>query len=1022
MLLRDSIALTAFAALTCVAAAQAATPASGGVDGNSTQTSWSGDTRAPTGSAECAGPSDPACDNYTLTVGDPGVPFRVTIALDPGVASDWDTELYDSSGALVDSSGNGPGSPETMELSSPGTYTVAAAPFAPNPLQAYSATASLALIAVTPPPPPSDEAAPRFLTYAPPGITEADPDFQRFAPTRGDAGLGTSAGEPTLGIPAARNRATQTTTPNLSRVMYLANLQTLRLEVDTSTSPAIGTWRDKSCDQHLTTLDPILQVDPETGRTISTQLNAKRSLICLSSDDGDSWIASPQGAGINAGVDHQTIGTGHFPAGDTLRQPDPLDPLVDYANATYYASQDAAIAQAALSRDGGFTWGVSSPMYNITQCGGLHGHLQVGVDGTVYVPNGNCPLGQVGLARSTDAGLSWTVHGIPDSVSDDDPGIGVGRGDEVAGGRVFFGACQNGKPMTTVSSDRGETWSALADVSGSTGIQNCAFPTMVAGDDDRAAFAFLGTTTPGAAAYGSDPDAFDGVWHLYVSVTYDGGLSWVTTNASPGDPVQRGPICMRGTLCEGYRNLLDFNDIQLDEIGRIYVAYADGCVGNCISAGPNSMSDFARIARQEEGTKGLLAAFDPVLAPSASAPRTPYAEATRVSPTLATLRWARPFDGNSAITGYRVLRRVAGTGTPAPIASVGSATLGYSDASVLAGVDYCYQVQAINAVGSSQGSFEACATAPVVLGNACVAPGLQLGEDRSGELADSTPLGLRRLFGGEPFLATGAACDTPAPSKVEFNLDTGAKLVAGNAVLLIWNRQTGVVPSQIALAQPDDRNMVSVRMVGASPQCRFGHVTGTSLTAPLPTHGYDISAPFAAADCVVRDDGSITVRVPTEVIDDGSVGPGYSFGGLEARSFAAQPVATASNPMPVLQTSAADFLVATSFSLVGNEACRPDFEPQAIGDRITSNFRDPVTFDALANDSTGGDCDTLRIVSVSRGAFGDTRIEANGQITYTPRKRNRCNDEFSYTIDDGNGNRDSAVVTVRGTAARCSNH
>ena len=53
--------------------------------------------------------------------------------------------------------------------------------------------------------------------------------------------------------------------------------------------------------------------------------------------------------------------------------------------------------------------------------------------------------------------------------------------------------------------------------------------------------------------------------------------------------------------------------------------------------------------------------------------------------------------------------------------------------------------------------------------------------------------------------------------------------------------------------------------------------------------------------------------------------------------------------------------------------------------------------------------------------IGDTRIEPNGGITYTPRKRNRCDDEFSYTIDDGNGNRDSAVVTVRGTAPRCSN-
>jgi len=85
----------------------------------------------------------------------------------------------------------------------------------------------------------------------------------------------------------------------------------------------------------------------------------------------------------------------------------------------------------------------------------------------------------------------------------------------------------------------------------------------------------------------NDPTQFDGLWYLYVAVTYDGGATWVTSNASPGDPVQRGPICMDGTGCGGYRNLLDFNDIAIDERGRILVGYSDGCVGNCVDGGPN---------------------------------------------------------------------------------------------------------------------------------------------------------------------------------------------------------------------------------------------------------------------------------------------------------------------------------------------------------------------------------------------------------------------------------------------------
>ncbi len=998
-------------------AVQAAVPPSGSLGASQTETTWSGDIKVATGSATCAGPNDPACDNYTLTIADPGYPFRVTITLDPG-PGDWDAQLYDSNGGVVDSSGNPPALPEIMEVAAPGTYVVAAAPFAPT--IPYSARARLARLSSAPTG-PSTAPPVAFLTYAPPGLTELDRTFTRYAPTRGQPGLGASAGEPTLGVAVGNNRVLQATKPNLSRILYLANLETLRLEVDATTSPPIGTWVDKSCAIHVDTLDPILHVDAETNRTVSTQLSAKRSLMCLSNDDGDHWTVSPQGAGINAGVDHQTIGAGRYPASDTARQPDPLNPAVLYPNATYYASQDVALAQAALSRDGGFTWGLAVPMYNILQCGGLHGHLQVGADGTAYVPNGNCPVGQSGLARSTDAGATWTVHGVPGSVSDDDPGLAVGRGDEVAGGRVFIGLCQNGKPMVATSDDRGDTFGALLDVSFGHTIAACTFPTMIAGDDDRAAFAFLGTATAGGAPYGDDGTQFDGYWYLYVSVTYDGGATWVTSNATPGDPVQRGPVCLMGIDCSGYRNMLDFNDIQRDEQGRIYVAYSDGCVGSCVAGGAHSATAYSRIARQQDGTRGLLAAYDAVLAPTApAAPKQPYAEAIRESGTRVELAWSTPYS-NTALTGFSIARRIAGAGNAfAPLASVAAAARGYTDTTVQSGVDYCYQVRATSSAGSSGGAYETCAAAPVDLGDRCLAPGLQLGDDRSGEAVDGTPVGLRRLFGGEPF-PSGTACNATTPGEVEFNVDAGAPLAPGNAVILLWTRQTGSVASQIAGAQPDDRNMISIRMVGATPQCHFGHVTGSSTTSPLPTHGYDIGPAFAVEDCVVRSDGRITVRAPTAVIDDGTVGPGYSLGGLEVRTFPAQPFASAAAPQPVLQSSSVDFLVATSFTLEGNASCRPDTKPAAADDRITSNFRDPTRFDALANDSNGGDCDTLRLVAVSNGAFGTAHIVGNSEIEYRPTKRNRCTDAFSYTIEDSQGNRDTAVVSVKGTASRCSN-
>src|SRR4030095_13271957 len=96
---------------------------------------------------------------------------------------------------------------------------------------------------------------------------------------------------------------------------------------------------------------------------------------------------------------------------------------------------------------------------------------------------------------------------------------------------------------------------------------------------------------------------------LYVATTYDGGQTWTTIDATPNDPVQRGAICTQGTTCATGRNLLDFNDITIDDEGRVLVAYADGCVGSCAGGGPQSGTDLARVAGQV-GARRLLAPSD----------------------------------------------------------------------------------------------------------------------------------------------------------------------------------------------------------------------------------------------------------------------------------------------------------------------------------------------------------------------------------------------------------------------------
>jgi len=231
------------------------------------------------------------------------------------------------------------------------------------------------------------------------------------------------------------------------------------------------------------------------------------------------------------------------------------------------------------------------------------------------VPNKAC--GGTALGRtvqavvvSTDGGLTWSVRPIPGSTpGQSDPSVAIG-----AGGTIYLGY-QNadGHPHLAVSRDRGQTWTNDQDVGAAFGIQNTVFPAAVAGDDNRAAFAFLGTPTAGDF----QSVAFAGVWHVYVAHTYDSGTTWTTVDATPNDPVQRNCIWLGGGS-NACRNLLDFIDATTDQRGRVLVAYADGCIDECITSaiapGPSApiigyRTKLATIARQSAG-KGLLVTFD----------------------------------------------------------------------------------------------------------------------------------------------------------------------------------------------------------------------------------------------------------------------------------------------------------------------------------------------------------------------------------------------------------------------------
>ncbi len=587
--LAAAVALTASVLATGVGSTGAATPTGGSVSETATSVSWTGGPfLVPNVTAQAGDPvcTSTTCDDFALHVSTSaayGSTHQLKIAVGwPNTAADFDVYLLDSAGRTVATAASS-ADPETI-ITAPtsGDYVVRVVPFAPV-AQGYSATASL----VTKPVAPAPGTEPRagFANYAAPSTLK-------------DAN---NAGEPSIG----NNFTTGAS-------MYQAYLSTYKVTFDDAVSPAKATWSDVSATAangcvagSTVSLDPILFTDHTTGRTFESQLTGVNSLTCYTDDDGKTWFPTT-GGGIKSGTDHQTIGGGAFSANGVGALP-----TSTYPDAVYYCSQDIATAFCAISRDGGTTYGAGVPTYSLLECGGLHGHLKVAPDGTAYLPNKACG-DTAAVVSSTDNGTTWNVHKIPgSSPGDSDPSVGVG-----ANGTVYAGYVgSDGRPGVAVSRDKGVTWTDNQPLGGEYNIQSAVFPAAVAGDDDRAAVAFIGTPAPGNY---QDASTFTGEWHLYVSTTYDGGRTWQTSDATPTDPVQRGSICTGGTTCGNDRNLLDFMDVTIDDHGRVEVGYADGCIGACVTdkthtsgAGPaDAQAAYATIARQSSG-RTLLSSYDP---------------------------------------------------------------------------------------------------------------------------------------------------------------------------------------------------------------------------------------------------------------------------------------------------------------------------------------------------------------------------------------------------------------------------
>jgi hypothetical protein len=739
-----------------------------GSAGQKVEVTWTGDIPPlVNGTSDCTNLADtPAADQHVSTVNVPAglynsvnAKFTFRIEWDESAGNDEVLTVLNPDGTTLASHDGGDPHEEITATNLPaGAYKIIACGFISGPSpQSYVGKLTIDTSAGgPPPPPPTPTPAP-----AAPGV----PRYYNYAPP---ATIGEASGEPSIGYNLTSHKA-----------MYISGLQTLRVTFPENITPAGSVpaacdalWEDVSYVVTKTkSLDPILHTDQNTGRTFVSQLDSVvppaspvliglNSLMAYTDDDGASWtpaqVNPPDGS-----YDHQTVGSGPYPASIPLGNP------VNKGDAVYYCSQAGVTAFCSRSDDGGLNFGRATAIYNAETdgCGGIHGHVKVAPDGTVYVPNRGCS-GVQAVTVSEDAGTTWTVRqvknanftaGAPPGILD--PSVGI-----ASDGTLYFSYINtDGHAHVAVSHDKGVTWINDFDIGTSQNIGNAVFIEAVAGDPNRAAVGFIGTTQVG----NHEAADFNGTWYAFIAHTYDGGAHWTTVNATPNHPVQKEACIWNEGGANQCRNLLDFNEITMDEKGRVLYGYADGCVDDCEDGGPNSYSSKATIARQSGG-KGLLSNFDPTepVAPQAAC------LSGRRDDLASYLKWITPDNGGSDITAYKIYR---GT-TPANLTLIGQQVgdkSSYNDRTADPSVpNYTYKIKAVNASG--EGVFSNLLTLPlgqrVEKTGSCSAPGVTAVTDPVGDETDGvTEHDLTSVSMAEPVSnpTTGAADNIVFTIKVQ---------------------------------------------------------------------------------------------------------------------------------------------------------------------------------------------------------------------------------------------------------------
>jgi len=961
---------------------------------------------------ECSGSAQP-CDDFALTVtlpagyaaGHPNAAVKVTLAWNDAGSGSSDYDLYIYKDTVHNTDGSqaanyqsaSSANPEIASISplSDGTsqYTVKVVPYTPT---GESVHVTIELL-------PGSGSGGSTGFGGPDPTTPGVPRYQNFFAPDGTSAQ-SSDGEFNIGF-----------NPKTGRIMTMNIGPIWRLTPPERLSPAKpecceALWEDKTNLTTITGLDPILFTDQKTGRTFASNSTVGANAVYGYSDnDGDLWVplaASP----ASGGTDHETIGSGPYPTSlSALSNP------VNQGEAVYYCSQSFPLGPATCQRSDtlGASYGPGVLAYEgngITQCHGLHGHVHVAPNGTVWLPVNQCG-GKQGGAVSTDGGTTWSefvVTGSQSQINGADPSVGIDSNSTayycyVNNEPVAPGNPPEGHVHIKVSKDGGKTWIRDFDVGASHGIKNAAHTEAIGGSAGRAACGFLGTDVAGD--YQSS--GFPGKWYAFVATTYNEGQTWVTVNATPNDPVQSKTGIWQQGGSHDDRNLLDFNEITVDDKGRALYGYSDGCVTpGCIAGtAADDFVAFMRVARQSGG-KSLFASFDTA---EPVAPKPPCLFGTR-DPAASHLIWKAPDNGGSDIVNYQILR---GTSPGGEVLLSQTDKTAFDDTTTDPAVShYYYVVKAINAVGTSAQSNELnlTAVAPPPPEDVCALPGLTKLTDPSGDTS--------AILGIVP---------TPAPPGSDLlSFQIAQPYASDNIIRLAFtvNTDNGESPQPIGSSW-----YVAMKIIKNGTTTYKGvHMTwnGTTPTfesyTPAPNGSGGVDGRFVTAGSQKPAEASSGYAPPFNKVvivvkaSDVGLNPGDTISG-----FVSGVSQTAGGVITGLYDQMPDSLAFTgNYTVNSNQVCRPNAAPTAVLTATPTSGTAPlaVKFDGSGSydPDTAPPPDTIASYTFNFGDRSPAVTQPTPIISHTYSASGIY--PATLTVTDSRGlqstNTAQVVITVRG--------